>query len=90
MNNKPNILYCYSQQEFDELIKNLGWSQPSDNFSTVSICSPWNEGFEHWFNSDTPNNCNINCDDVVRPFWWDKDYYDEALELYLNGKILTF
>lgn len=86
MEKPERILYCYSQEEFDNLMKNLGWKEPIEKFSTVSICSPWNEGFEHWFKTGTPNNYNIDCDDVVRPFWWDKDYYDEALELYLNGQ----
>lgn len=86
---KPErILYCYSQQEFDTLMENLGWIEhPIDKFSTISICSLWNEGFEHWFKSPTQNNYNIDCDDVVKPFWWDKDYYDEALKLYLSGQV---
>lgn len=95
MEKKERILYCYSQEKFDELMENLGWKEPPEGFSTVSICSPWNEHFEHWFKPGTPNNYNIDCDDVVRPFWWDKDliptygkdYYDIAEEMYLNGKV---
>ena len=84
---KLRALYCYSQERFDDLMKSLGWAQPPVGYSTVSICSPWNEHFEHWFKPGTPNNINIDCDDIVEPFWWDKDYYDEALEMYLDGKI---
>lgn len=87
MKKPERILYCYSQEEFDALMENLGWKEPIEKFSTVSICSPWNEGFEHWFKSPTPNNYNIDCDDIVRPFWWTKDFYDHALELYLDGKV---
>ena len=87
MEKPERILYCYSQEDFDALMKNLCWTEPIDKFSTVSICSPWNEGFDHWFKSGTPNNYNIDCDDVVKPFWWNKDYYDEALELYINGHV---
>lgn len=87
MEKEERILYCYSQEMFDELMKNLGWSQPIDKFSTISICSPWNEHFEHFFKPGTPNNYNIDCDDIVKPFWWDKDYYDQALKLYLEGRV---
>ena len=84
---EERILYCYSQEKFDELMQSLGWNQPIDKFSTISICSPWNEGFDHFFKPGTPNNINIDCDDIVKPFWWKKDYYDKALELYLDGKV---
>ena len=87
MTKKENILYCYSQEKFDELMKSLGWKEPAKGFSTVSICSPWNEGFEHWFKPGTPNNYNIDCDDIIRPFWWDKDYYDIAEKMYLDGQV---
>ena len=87
MEKKERILYCYSQEKFDELMESLGWKEPPEGFSTVSICSPWNEGFGHWFKPGTPNNYNIDCDDVVHPFWWDKDYYDIAEKMYLNGQV---
>lgn len=87
MEKKEHILYCYSQEKFDDLMAQLGWKEPDEKSSTVSICSPWNEHFEHYFKSGTPNNFNLDCDDVVRPFWWKKDHYDEALKLYLDGEV---
>lgn len=87
MEKKERLLYCYSQEMFDDLMKEFGWKEPNEKSSTVSICSPWNEHFEHYFKSGTPNNYNIDCDDVVRPFWWKNDNYDEALQLYLDGEV---
>ena len=87
MNKPERILYCYSQEDFDGLMKELGWKEPNEKSSTVSICSPWNEHFEHYFKSGTPNNYNIDRDDIVRPFWWNKDYYDIAEKMYLDGQV---
>lgn len=87
MEKKERILYCYSQEKFDELMESFGWKEPAKGFSTVSICSPWNEHFAHYFKSGTPNNYNIDCDDIVHPFWWDKDYYDIAEKMYLDGQV---
>ncbi len=87
MEKKERLLYCYSQEMFDGLMKEFGWKEPNEKSSTVSICSPWNEHFEHYFKPGTPNNINIDCDDIIHPFWWKKDNYDEALKLYLDGEV---
>lgn len=89
MEKEERILYCYSQEMFDDLMASLGWKEkPIDKFSTISICSKWNEDFDHWFKDGTEGNFNLDCDDVVKPFWWDKDYYDEALDLYLHNRFI--
>lgn len=87
MEKKQRILYCYSQEDFDNLMGSLQWEKPIDKFSTISICAKWNEGFDHWFGNNVEGNFNLDCDDVVRPFWWDKDHYDEAEDLYNKGRI---
>jgi len=80
-------LYCYSHQEFNLMMEKLGWeNRPENGYSTISICSKNDEDPNHWFNvEDISNNINIDCDDVSPEMWWDKDYYDEALDNYNNG-----
>ena len=96
--NKPvrNIL-CYSHYDFDKIMENNNWIEsPPKGVSCISICSP-NEGdlAEHWFKRDHKDGLtsarvfNLDIDDVS-PFWFENhesDCYDNALELYNNGKI---
>jgi len=99
--NKPirNIL-CYSHVEFDKIMENNGWIETlPQGVSVISICSP-NEGdlSEHWFKNDWNNNkgdltdyriFNLDIDDLS-PYWFgnhESKCYDDALELFNNGKI---
>ena len=101
--NKPirNIL-CYSHVEFDKIMENNEWIETlPQGVSCVSICSP-NEGdlAEHWFKNDwnsiledgeNRNSRAFNLDiDDISPFWFENHEskcYDNALELFNNGKI---
>lgn len=79
-------LYCYSHQEFDELMEKLGWeNRPDNGNSTISIASKNDEESCHWFNVELNNNINLDFDDLSPEQWWDKDYYDETLDCYLEG-----
>jgi hypothetical protein len=79
-------LYCYSHQEFDELMEKLGWeNRPDNGNSTISIASKNDEESGHWFNVELNNNINLDFDDLSPEQWWDKDYYDETLDCYLEG-----
>jgi len=99
--NKPikNIL-CYSHYDFDNIMRNNGWTDTlPKGVSAISICSP-NEGdlAEHWFkhdhkeareNSDYNRVFNLDIDDAS-PFWFENhesECYDNALELYLDGQV---
>lgn len=98
--NKPikNIL-CYSHYDFDKIMKNNNWvDKLPEGISAISICSP-NEGdlAEHWFKNDynvigedhNPRVFNLDIDDIS-PFWFEEHEskcYDDALDLYNNGKI---
>ena len=97
--NKPirNIL-CYSHYEFDRIMDKNGWiDYPPKGVACISICSP-NEGdlAEHWFKKDINNTgirgrqvFNLDIDDLS-PFWFENHEskcYDDALELYNDGKI---
>jgi len=99
--NKPirNIL-CYSHYDFDNIMRNNNWIDKLPQYiSAISICSP-NEGdlAEHWFKNDWNINAgnlqdyrifNLDIDDVS-PFWFENhesECYDNALELYNDGKI---
>ena len=91
-----NIL-CYSHYDFDNIMRNNGWiEKPPKGVSCISICSP-NEGdlAEHWFkkeHNDTDGSFrvfNLDIDDIS-PFWFENHEskcYDDALELYNEGKI---
>lgn len=96
-----NIL-CYSHHEFDMIMEDNGWIEtPPKGVSCISICSP-NEGdlAEHWFKKDWhskvavnrmrhKNIFNLDIDDLS-PFWFENHEnwcYDNALELYWNGKL---
>lgn len=81
-------LYCYSHQEFDNMMTQLGWeNRPGVGVSTISISSLLDEPSGHWFNlenGELPNNINLDFNDVDPNTWWDVDYYDEALDCYFN------
>ena len=95
--NKPirNIL-CYSHVMFDDIMRSNGWiDQPPHGVSCISICSPNEEDLaEHWFKKEHKDGLksarvfNLDIDDVS-PFWFENhesDCYDNALELYIDGK----
>ena len=98
--NKPvkNIL-CYSHYDFNNIMKENNWIDTlPQGVSAISICSP-NEGdlAEHWFKNDwntigenhNPRVYNLDIDDIS-PFWFENhesECYDNALELYNDGKI---
>jgi hypothetical protein len=91
-----NIL-CYSHYDFDNIMRNNGWiEKPPKGVSCISICSP-NEGdlAEHWFKKEHNDEdgsfrvFNLDIDDIS-PFWFENHEskcYDDALELYNEGKI---
>ena len=93
-----NIL-CYSHYDFDNIMKKNGWTKSLPQcVSVISICSP-NEGdlAKHWFKNDwniigenhNPRVFNLDIDDIS-PFWFENhesECYDNALDLYNNGKI---
>ena len=89
--NMSRKLYCFSHQEFDELMMNLGWeNRPENGTSTISISSPNDEIPGHWFNIELNNNINLDFDDLSPEHWWqswvDKnDYYDLAFDNYINN-----
>lgn len=84
-------LYCYSHQEFDELMEKLGWeNRPDNGNSTISIASKNDDNSGHWFNVELNNNINLDFDDVSPEQWWQswvdkKDYYDLAFDNYINN-----
>ena len=99
--NKPikNIL-CYSHYDFDNIMRNNGWTDTlPKGISAISICSP-NEGdlAEHWFKNDWNINTgnlqdyrifNLDIDDAS-PFWFENhesECYDKSLELFNFNKI---
>ena len=93
-----NIL-CYSHYDFDNIMRANNWIDKLPQYvSAISICSP-NEGdlAEHWFKNDynvigedhNPRVFNLDIDDIS-PFWFENHEskcYDDALDLYNNGKI---
>ena len=93
-----NIL-CYSHYDFDNTMRANNWIDKLPQYvSAISICSP-NEGdlAEHWFKNDynvigedhNPRVFNLDIDDIS-PFWFENHEskcYDDALDLYNNGKI---
>ena len=80
-------------------MESKGWiDAPGQGVSCISICSP-NESdlSEHWFKNDynvigedhNPRVFNLDIDDLS-PFWFENHEskcYDDALDLYNNGKI---
>jgi hypothetical protein len=100
MNKKIKNILCYSHYDFDNIMRNNGWTDTlPKGVSAISICSP-NEGdlAEHWFkhdhkeareNSDYNRVFNLDIDDAS-PFWFENhesECYDNALELYLDGQV---
>ena len=93
-----NIL-CYSHYDFNNIMRTNNWKNKlPEGVSAISICSP-NEGdlAEHWFKNDynvigedhNPRVFNLDIDDIS-PFWFENHEskcYDDALDLYNNGKI---
>ena len=79
-------LYCYSHQEFYDLMEKLGWeNRPDNGTSTISISSRQDYEQGHWFNIEINNNINLDFNDVSPENWWGNyDYYDEAFDAYLN------
>ena len=98
MKKVKNIL-CYSHYDFDNIMRTNNWKNKlPEGVSAISICSP-NEGdlAEHWFKNDynvigedhNPRVFNLDIDDLS-PFWFEEHEskcYDDALDLYNNGKI---
>lgn len=88
-----NIL-CYSQYEFDKLMRSKNWyDHPGVNCSVISICTPNDPDFEHWFKDDCHGtlssvfNLDINDDG---PFWFNEfasENYDKSLEYFLKGNL---
>lgn len=83
-------LYCYSQQEFTDMMEKLGWKEkPAQGFSTISITSKLDDVSEHYFNDNVENNINLDFNDVSPTMWWGKnDYYDEAFSAYLDFDVI--
>lgn len=79
--------YCYSKCLFDIAMEKMGYMKSQDvpsNIAIISIGAPWNEHESHWFDYTTDNVLNIDFDDVSPETWWEKDYYDEAMEDLTN------
>lgn len=99
MNKQIKNILCYSHYDFDNIMRTNNWKNKlPEGVSAISICSP-NEGdlAEHWFKNDwntigednNPRVFNLDIDDVS-PFWFENhesECYDDALDLYNNGKI---
>ena len=99
MNKKIRNILCYSHYDFDNIMRVNNWKNKlPEGVSAISICSP-NEGdlAEHWFKNDynvigedhNPRVFNLDIDDLS-PFWFENHEskcYDDALDLYNNGKI---
>lgn len=83
-------LYCYSYQEFTDMMDKLGWNEKPDNgFSTISITSKLDDEPEHYFNDNVENNINLDFNDVSPTMWWGTaDYYDEAFTAYQDDENL--
>ena len=99
MNRKIRNILCYSHYDFDRIMKKNEWFEsPPKGVSCISICSPNEDDLaEHWFKNDwnvigedhNPRVFNLDIDDIS-PFWFENhesECYDDALELYNNGKI---
>lgn len=88
-----NIL-CYSHSNFDNIMQNNNWiNSPGPNCSAISICSPNDIGFEHWFKDDChgllTSVFNLDIDDGG-PFWFKEfasDNYDKSLKYFLKGNL---
>ena len=99
MNKKNRNILCYSHYDFDNIMRDHCWTDKlPEGVSAISICSP-NEAdlAEHWFKNDyntigedhNPRVFNLDIDDLS-PFWFENHEskcYDDALDLYNNGKI---
>jgi hypothetical protein len=101
MNNKKvkNIL-CFSHYDFDNIMRNNNWlNTPPNGVSCISICSfNAQNSLKHWFSDFVLSGLkmvrnfrvfNIDFDDVS-PYWFknhESECYDDALNLYNNGKI---
>ena len=85
-------LYCYSYQEFNDIMEKLKWKEkPDKDFATISITSELDDEYKHYFNDNVENNINLNFDDVSPTMWWEnKDYYDKAFELYQESDDLEY
>lgn len=83
-------LYCYSYQEFTDMMDKLGWKEkPYKGFSTISITSKLDDEPEHYFNDNVENNINLDFNDVSPTMWWGTaDYYDEAFTAYQDDENL--
>ena len=87
-------IFCYSQYEFDELMRNKNWyDHPGVNCSAISICTPNDPDFEHWFRDDCHDTLssvfNLDINDVG-PFWFNEyasENYDKSLEYFLKGDL---
>ena len=99
MNKQIKNILCYSHYDFNNIMRANNWIDKLPQYiSAISICSP-NEGdlAEHWFKNDynvigedhNPRVFNLDIDDLS-PFWFENHEskcYDDALDLYNNGKI---
>lgn len=89
---KTRKLYCYSHDEFDNLMEEMGWTDhPGIGVSTISICSKNEDDPYHWFENDVNEGClltNFNTDfDDVAPFWFgncESKIYDDTLKTFLR------
>lgn len=90
--NNPRKLYCYSHNEFDNIMDNYGWfANPPFNVATISIVSynPSEYDSPHYYDGDynngyAGNNFNLDVDDIG-PFWWEtkeNELYDKAWDLF--------
>lgn len=88
---KTKNILCYSQLEFDDIMKRNDWiNNLPENISVISICSSdygWHLFDDNW--KTHPNVFNLDiCDDG--PYWFENfenECYDKALDLYNAGKL---
>lgn len=79
-------LYCYSHEEFDNLMNQLKlYDTPSSGISVISITSSIDVNPNHWF-KDSKNVINLDFNDVSPEMWWDRDYYDDTFSMWQGHK----
>lgn len=79
-------LYCYSHEDFDNLMNNLKlYEAPNNGISVISITSAIDVNPNHWF-KESENVINFDFNDVSPEMWWDRDYYDDTFSMWQGHK----
>ena len=79
-------LYCYSHEDFNNLMNDLKlYEAPINGISVISITSAIDVNPNHWF-KESENVINLDFNDISPEMWWNRDYYDKTFSMWCEHK----